>query len=49
LLGTDQEEERVLVEPEETEGEKKPTSPRQPSPQPGSALSLNPPAGSDVA
>jgi hydrophobic/amphiphilic exporter-1 (mainly G- bacteria), HAE1 family len=43
LLGTDQEEERVLVEPEETEGEPKPASPRHPSPQAGSALSLNPP------
>lgn len=49
VLGTDQEEERVLVDPEETDTEKQPASPRQPSAQPGSALSLNPPAGSDVA
>jgi HAE1 family hydrophobic/amphiphilic exporter-1 len=49
VLGTDQEAERVLVDPEDADTEKKPASPRQPSAQPGSALSLNPPTGSDAA
>jgi HAE1 family hydrophobic/amphiphilic exporter-1 len=47
LLGSDEEEERVLVEPDETEDEPKPASPRQPSPQAGSALTLNPPSGAE--